>query len=400
MSSEFKAKEIDTQESNYQARKEEKNEIQNNGDLQAVSSENKIQDNKYVETKADKDKEVKVKDDKKYENEIKVKEAELRESELTVSTSPHIRCNESISKIMWNVNLALAPAAIFSIFYFGFPALINMVVGAVSAVAFEYLVQKYRKKKITAFDGSAFLTGLLLAMSVSPSLPSYMMIAGSFIAIVIAKHSMGGLGFNIFNPAHIGRAALMVSWPVAMTSWTKMTTSIDVVSSATPLNILKQQGYGKLIETFGSNTEMYKAMLLGTRNGCIGETSTLLLIIGGVYLLYKGYINWQVPVLMIGTVGIITWIFGAEGLFTGDPLFNMMAGGLVLGAFFMATDMVTIPITIKGQVIFAVGAGLITSLIRLKGGYPEGVCYSILLMNAVTPLIDRFVKPKEFGARG
>lgn len=400
MSSEFKAKEIDTQESNDQVSKEEKSEIQNNSKLQAVSSENKVQDNKSVEKNADKDKAAKAKVDKKYENEIKVKEAELKESELMVSASPHIRCNESISKIMWNVNLALAPAAIFSIFYFGFPALINMVVGAASAVAFEYLVQKYRKKKITAFDGSAFLTGLLLAMSVSPSLPPYMMIAGSFVAIVIAKHSMGGLGFNIFNPAHIGRAALMVSWPVAMTSWTKMTTSIDVVSSATPLNILKQQGYGKLIETFGSSTEMYKAMLLGTRNGCIGETSTLLLIIGGVYLLYKGYINWQVPVLMIGTVGIITWIFGVEGLFTGDPLFNMMAGGLVLGAFFMATDMVTIPITIKGQVIFAVGAGLITSLIRLKGGYPEGVCYSILLMNAVTPLIDRFVKPKEFGARG
>lgn len=201
MSSEFKAKEIDTQESNDQVSKEEKSGIQNNSKLQAVSSENKAQDNKSVEKNADKDKAAKAKVDKKYENEIKVKEAELKESELMVSASPHIRCNESISKIMWNVNLALAPAAIFSIFYFGFPALINMVVGAASAVAFEYLVQKYRKKKITAFDGSAFLTGLLLAMSVSPSLPPYMMIAGSFVAIVIAKHSMGGLGFNIFNPA-------------------------------------------------------------------------------------------------------------------------------------------------------------------------------------------------------
>ena len=301
---------------------------------------------------------------------------------------------------MWNVNLALAPAAIFAIFYFGAPALINMIVGATSAVAIEYLVQKFRKKKITAFDGSAFLTGLLLAMSVSPSLPPYMMVIGSFIAIAIAKHSMGGLGFNIFNPAHIGRAALMVSWPVAMTTWTKLTTSVDVVSSATPLNILKQQGYAKLVETFGSNTEMYKAMFIGTRNGSMGETSTILLLIGGAYLLYKGYINWQVPVFMIGTVGILTWIFGPAGLFTGDPLFHMMAGGLILGAFFMATDMVTIPITIKGQVIFAVGAGMITVLIRLIGGYPEGVCYSILLMNAVTPLIDRLVKPKRFGARG
>jgi len=332
--------------------------------------------------------------------EIKVKEIEIQENNFTVSASPHIRCEESISKIMWNVNLALAPAAIFGAYYFGFPALVNMLVGAISAVAIEYLVQKFRKKKITVFDGSAFLTGLLLAMSVSPSMPPYMMVIGSFIGIAIAKHSMGGLGFNIFNPAHIARAALMVSWPVAMTTWTKLTTSVDVVTSATPLNILKQQGYAKLVETFGSNTAMYKAMFIGTRNGSIGETSTVLLILGGAYLLYKGYINWQVPVLMIGTVGILTWIFGPTGFFTGDPLFNMMAGGLILGAFFMATDMVTIPITIKGQIIFAVGAGMITVLIRLLGGYPEGVCYSILLMNSVTPLIDRLVKPKKFGTRG
>lgn len=360
MSSEIKAHEIDTQGS--------------------ITKQNNAQENK---TRA-----------------IKTKEIEDNENKYTVSASPHIRCDESISKIMWNVNIALAPAALFAIVYFGLPALTNMVIGAASAVLFEYLVEKFRKMKITAFDGSAFLTGLLLAMSVSPSMPPYMIVLGSFIAIVIAKHSMGGLGFNIFNPAHIGRAALMVSWPVAMTTWSKMTTSIDVVSSATPLNILKQQGYGKLIETFGSQGAMYKAMFLGTRNGCIGETSTILLIIGGLYLIYKGYISWQVPVCMIGTVGILTWIFASTGLFTGDPLFNMMAGGLVLGAFFMATDMVTIPITVKGQIIFAVGAGVITSLIRLIGGYPEGVCYSILLMNAITPLIDRFVKPKEFGARG
>ncbi|WP_243156024.1 RnfABCDGE type electron transport complex subunit D [Clostridium sp. C2-6-12] len=319
---------------------------------------------------------------------------------FTVSTSPHVRCEETTSKIMWNVNIALAPAAIFSIFYFGLTALINIAVGLISAVAFEYLLQKFTKKKITAFDGSAAITGILLAMSLPPSLPPYMIAIGSFIAIVVAKQSMGGLGFNIFNPAHIGRAALMVSWPVAMTTWTKITTSVDVVTSATPLNILKQQGYDKLVETFGGNFELYKAMFLGTRNGSLGETSTILLLIGGIYLIYKGYINWHVPVFMIGTVGIITWIFGPAGLFTGDPLFHMMAGGLIIGAFFMATDMVTIPITTKGQIIFAVGAGAITALIRLKGGYPEGVCYSILLMNAVTPLIDRFVKPKMFGARG
>lgn len=322
------------------------------------------------------------------------KAAELR---FTVSASPHIRCDESIEKIMWNVNAALAPAAVFAVFYFGLPALVNMAAAVIAAVACEYLVQRYRGVAVRAFDGSAFLTGLLMAMSLPPTLPPYMTALGSFVAIVIAKQSMGGLGFNIFNPAHIGRAALMVSWPVAMTTWTKMSGAVDTVSGATPLNILKQQGYDHLVAAFGGTAELYKAMLLGTRNGSMGETSTILLILGGLYLLYKGYINWHVPVFMIGTVGVLTWIFGPAGLFTGDPVFHMMAGGLIIGAFFMATDMVTIPITVKGQIIFAVGAGALTVLIRLLGGYPEGVCYSILLMNAVTPLIDRFVQPKIFG---
>jgi electron transport complex protein RnfD len=245
-----------------------------------MSSENIVQKNNVQEDKV---------------REIKAKGIEVQESMFTVSTSPHVRCEETTSKIMWNVNIALAPAAIFSIFYFGLTALINIAVGLISAVACEYLLQKFLKKKITAFDGSAAITGILLAMSLPPSLPPYMIAIGSFIAIVVAKQSMGGLGFNIFNPAHIGRAALMVSWPVAMTTWTKITTSVDVVTSATPLNILKQQGYDKLVETFGGNFELYKAMFLGTRNGSLGETSTILLLIGGIYLIYKGYINWHVP---------------------------------------------------------------------------------------------------------
>ena len=260
-------------------------------------------------------------------------------------------------------------------------------------------------KPVTAFDGSACITGLLLAMSMSPILPPYMVAIGSVLAIIVAKQSMGGLGFNIFNPAHIGRAALMVSWPVAMTTWTKIQDfsslpGVDVMTSATPLNILKQQGYDALISTFGSQSGLYWSMFIGTRNGSLGETSTVLLLLGGLYLIWRGYINWVVPAAMILTVGLLTWIFGPAGLFTGDPLFHMMAGGLILGAFFMATDMVTIPITITGQIIFAVGAGAITVLIRLAGGYPEGVCYSLLLMNAVTPLIDRFVKSDIFGQEG
>lgn len=327
-------------------------------------------------------------------------EIQTKDTIFRVSASPHIRCQESIPKIMWNVNLALAPAALFGIYHFGTAALINIVVSIVAAVLSEYIVQRIRKVKITAFDGSAFLTGLLLAMCVPPSLPPYMIAIGSIFAIVIAKHSMGGLGYNIFNPAHIGRAALMVSWPVAMTTWSSMQSKVDTVTSATPLGILKHEGYDKLLETFGGHTDLYRALFFGNRNGSIGETCTFLLVLGGLYLLYKGYINWQIPVFMIGTVALLTWFFGPDGFFTGDPVFHMMAGGLVIGAFFMATDMVTIPITKKGQIVFAVGAGALTALIRLKGGYPEGVCYSILLMNCITPLIDLIMKPKQFGASG
>lgn len=322
---------------------------------------------------------------------------------FTISASPHIRDSETIPHIMWQVNLALLPAAVFAVWWFGLTAFINMLTGIVFAVGAEYSWQKAMHKPVTAFDGSACITGLLLAMSMSPILPPYMVAIGSVLAIIVAKQSMGGLGFNIFNPAHIGRAALMVSWPMAMTTWTKIQdfsalSSVDVMTSATPLNILKQQGYDALISTFGSQSGLYWSMFIGTRNGSLGETSTVLLLLGGLYLIWRGYINWVVPAAMILTVGLLTWIFGPAGLFTGDPLFHMMAGGLILGAFFMATDMVTIPITITGQIIFAVGAGAITVLIRLAGGYPEGVCYSLLLMNAVTPLIDRFVKPDIFGA--
>ena len=335
-------------------------------------------------------------------NEEAVKQ-ETASSLFTVSVSPHIRDDETISHIMWQVNGALLPAALFAVWWFGVPALINMLVGVVFAVLGEYLWQKGMHQPITAFDGSACITGLLLAMSMSPVLPPYMVAIGSLLAIVVAKQSMGGLGFNIFNPAHIGRAALMVSWPVAMTTWTKMADAsggVDAMTSATPLNILKMQGYDALIATFGSQSDLYWNLFIGTRNGSLGETSTLLLLLGGLYLIWKGYVNWQVPVTMIATVALLTWIFGPAGLFTGDPVFHVMAGGLMLGAFFMATDMVTIPMTIKGQLIFAVGAGALTVLIRLVGGYPEGVCYSLLLMNAVTPLIDRFCKPRIFGAGG
>ncbi len=330
-------------------------------------------------------------------------EAKMEVGTLTVSASPHIRCDESISKIMWSVNLALAPAALFSVYNFGVPALINIVVCIVAAVATEYFVLKWQEKPMAVNDGSAFLTGLLLAMNIPATVPWYMPLLGAVVAIGIAKHTMGGIGYNIFNPALVGRAFLLASWPIAMTTWptpNSLLGKVDGVTSATPLGVLKLQGYEKLVQLFGDKMDMYKALFIGTRGGSMGETSAILLILGGIYLIYRGYISWQVPVVMIGTVGLLTWAFGGHaGLFSGDPIFNMISGGLILGAFYMATDMVTIPITIKGQVIFAVGAGLLTVLIRLLGGYPEGVCYAILLMNSVTPLIDRFVKPAKFGAR-
>ena len=318
---------------------------------------------------------------------------------LTISTSPHIRDVCSIQGIMFSVIIAITPAIVTGIFQFGANAAIILAVGAVAAVLSEYIWQKAMGQKVTISDGSACLTGLLLAMSMSPLLPAYMVAIGSAIAIIVAKQSMGGLGFNIFNPAHIGRAALMVSWPIAMTTWTAMP-GVDAVTGATPLNVLKMEGYEKVVEMFGSQSQMYLKMFIGAQNGSIGETSSFLIICGGIYLIWKKIIKWHIPVVMIGTVALITWIFGPNGLFTGDPLFHVLAGGLMLGAFFMATDMVTAPMTVKGQVIFAAGAGAITALIRLVGGYPEGVCYSILLMNSLTPLIDRVTKPRIFGIGG
>jgi electron transport complex protein RnfD len=332
---------------------------------------------------------------------------------LVITSSPHVHDTESVSKIMWIVNLTLLPAAIFSVINFGLPALFTMLICIIGSVACEAAIQYWQKKEITFSDGSAVLTGLLLAMCLPPGIAWYVPLIGSVAAIGIAKHTMGGLGHNVFNPAHIGRAFIMASYPVAMTTWavsrignnadfsgamSKIGT-LDAVTSATPLGILKQQGYQALVDSFGGQAAMYKALLIGNTGGSLGETSAILLLLGGLVLIIKKYIKWQVPLVMIGTVGLLTWAFGGKaGLFTGDPILHMISGGLIIGAFFMATDMVTTPMTTKGQILFAAGCGIITVLIRLYGGYPEGVCYSILLMNAVTPLIDRYIFPVKFGS--
>jgi electron transport complex protein RnfD len=329
-------------------------------------------------------------------------EAIKKEKPLIVSVSPHIKIDETTSRIMWTVSLSLLPAMIMSVYFFGPRAFFVTALCIISAVLSEYLFQKGLKRSININDGSAFLTGLLLGMNLPPALPFYIPIVGSVVAIVITKQLFGGLGFNIFNPALIGRAFVLISWPRAMTTWSEPTAAfvaLDAKTTATPLGMLKEEGIGKLLEVFGDKINLYTQLLIGHRGGCIGETSVIALLIGAAFLLYKGYITWHIPISFLGTAAILAWVFGGKGtgLFTGDPILHLLSGGLVLGAFFMATDYVTSPSLRKGQIIFGIGCGAITMLIRLKGGYPEGVMFAILLMNCFAPLIDRSLKAKPFG---
>lgn len=328
---------------------------------------------------------------------------EKKEHPLIVSVSPHIKGEETVGRIMWTVNLALLPAFIMSIYYFGPRALFVTALCIGTTVFSEYIYQKTLKMKITVSDGSAFLTGLLLGMNLPPGLPFYIPIVGGFMAIVITKQLFGGLGYNIFNPALIGRAFLLMSWPKALTTWSEpvaMFVALDAKTTATPLGILKEEGIGKLLEVFGDKTTLYTQLLIGNRAGSLGETSVIALLLGAGFLLYRRYITWHIPFSFLGTVALLAWVFGGKGaLFTGDPLIHLLSGGLMLGVFFMATDYVTCPTIRKGQIIFGIGCGAITMLIRLKGGYPEGVMFAILLMNCFAPLIDRNVKTKVFGLK-
>lgn len=327
--------------------------------------------------------------------------AEKKEEQLLVSIAPHIRSEESIPRIMWAVNIALLPAFLMSIRYFGPRAIIVVSITVLSCVIFEAITQKMLKKKVTVSDGSAFLTGLLLGLNLPSSIPLYQPVIGSLVAIVITKHLFGGLGYNIFNPALIGRAFMLITWPRPMTTWYKPVadfTSMDALTTATPLGILKEEGIEKLIETFGDKMTLYTSLLLGNRAGSLGETSVLALLIGAAFLFYRGYITWHIPFSFLATVAVLTWIFGGKGaLFAGDPILHLLSGGLIIGAFFMATDYVTAPAVRKAQILFGIGIGVITVLIRLKGGYPEGVMFGILLMNCFAPLLDRAFKTVPFG---
>jgi len=337
-----------------------------------------------------------------------------KQQQLLVTVSPHIKSEESVSRIMWSVNVSLLPALIMGLYFFGPKALFVTALCIVTAVLSEYFMEKALNRKITINDGSAFLTGLLLGMNLPASLWSFspftvhVPIIGSFVAVVITKHLFGGLGYNVFNPALIGRAFLLISFPKVMTIWTAPTAAffaLDAKTTATPLGILKEEGVGKLMEVFGDKINLYTQLLIGHRAGSIGETSAIALLIGAAFLLFKRYITWQIPFSFLGTAALLAWVFGGKDphtgkllLLTGDPIVHLLSGGMLLGAFFMATDYVTCPTVKAGQLVFGIGCGALTMLIRLKGGYPEGVMFAILIMNCLAPLIDRGFKTRVFGA--
>lgn len=307
---------------------------------------------------------------------------------MIVSGSPHIHTKESVSKIMWMVTLSLLPAGAAGVIIFGLQALWVILFSVIAAVAFEAIYNKLSGNKITITDGSAFLTGLLLAYNLPAGVPLWMPVIGAIFAIYIGKLVFGGLGRNIFNPALAGRAFLTVSWAKYMTTF-PAPFSLDAVSQATPLALLKKGEFTGSIPYFD--------LFIGHRGGCIGEVCIAALLVGIVFLLIKGYISWQIPVSYILTTGVFLYIFGPNGFFSGDWFFHVLSGGLILGAFFMATDYVTSPLTQKGQIVFGIGCGLLTAIIRLWGGYPEGACYAILIMNAIVPFIDSFTRPRIYG---
>ncbi|WP_129721286.1 RnfABCDGE type electron transport complex subunit D [Xylanivirga thermophila] len=310
-------------------------------------------------------------------------------SDFVVSSSPHIRSNQSVERIMLDVIISLLPAGVMGIYFFGIRALWIILLSVGTAVVAEWAMQRLLKKPVTIGDLSAIVTGLLLAYNLPPSVPWWIPVIGSFIAIALVKQLFGGLGQNFMNPALAARAILLSAWPVQMTSW--VIPGADAMTTATPLAILKGA------EGIKGTLPQFDQVLIGNIGGCIGETSALALLLGAAYLFYRGVINWRIPFTYIGTVAFMTWMLGGPGLFQGNGIYNIFAGGLILGAFYMANDYVTSPVTPKGQIIMGIGCGIITSIIRLYGGYPEGVSYSILVMNIVTPLIDKYTVPSIFG---
>ena len=325
---------------------------------------------------------------------------------IIVSASPHVHSDRTSKKLMYDVVIALIPAFLVSIYVFGIGALIVTSVAVISCLLFEYVIQKYLlKTEVTIADGSALITGLLLAFNLPSNLPIWMIISGSLVAIGIAKLSFGGLGFNIFNPALVGRVFLLVAFPVQMTSWPSAmvnnTTLVDAVTGATSLGMIKEGLlFGETMTQISSKIPSTMDMLFGFTGGSIGEISALALLLGGLFLIFRKVISWHIPITVLATMAAMTGIFWLiNPQHYANPLIHILSGGALIGAFFMATDLVTSPMTKKGMVVFAIGIGIITVVIRLWGAYPEGVSFAILIMNAFVPLINKYFKPRRFGAK-
>jgi electron transport complex protein RnfD len=306
---------------------------------------------------------------------------------LTIGISPHIYSPVDTRYMMKAVVIALIPAASAALWFFRWKAFAVIAVSVAGCLVAEYLLQRLRKRKICINDYSSLVTGMLLALVLPPAIPLWMAFLGGVFAVAFGKEIFGGLGHNIFNPALLSRAFLMAAFPVALTTWSHPIT-LDAVTTATPLGLAK----------FDHVMTGYAPLFFGNVGGCIGETSALALLIGFVYLLQKKVIDYRIPAAYIATV----FILAAVLYFTSPekympPLFHILAGGLLIGAIFMATDPVTSPVTQKGRWIFGAGCGIITMIIRIWGGLPEGVMYSILFMNACTPIIDRIARPRRFG---
>lgn len=322
---------------------------------------------------------------------------------LVVSGSPHVHGGLSVKRLMWDVVIAMVPALLVAIYFFGLDAIKLTLVSVAVCLLVEWLITKYMlKQKSTISDGSAVITGILLAFNVPSNLPVWILVVGAIISIAVGKMTFGGLGKNPFNPALVGRVFMLISFPVQMTSWPVpkplfSSTVTDAITGPTPLGIVKEglknnEAMADLMSKFH-----YDQLFLGQMGGSLGEVSALALLLGGLYLLVRKVITWHIPASFLGTVvlfaGILHLINPEDYV---DPVFHLITGGLMMGVFFMATDMVTSPMTPKGQIIFGVGVGVITILIRVWGAYPEGVSFAILIMNAFVPLLNK-LKPKRFG---
>jgi electron transport complex protein RnfD len=323
---------------------------------------------------------------------------------LKVSGSPHVHSGHSVNKLMRMVVIAMLPALAASFYYFGLGAIKVTLVAVLACVFFEWIIQKYLiKGPVTITDWSAVITGILLAFNVPSNLPIWMIIVGALVAVGIGKMSFGGLGKNPFNPALVGRVFLLISFPVHMTSWPKPIESAsqltDAVTGPTPLGVMKEGlSKGQSVESLMNEIPSYVDMLFGMQGGSLGEVSAILLLLGGLFLLFTKVISWHIPFSYLGSVLLfsgILWLVDPS-LYV-NPLFHLVTGGMMLGIFYMATDMVTSPMSKKGMIIFGAGCGILTIVIRVWGAYPEGVSFAILIMNAFVPLINSAFKPKRFG---